>query len=434
LPLRRWFPSLRIDPKGYRILEPINASSTTLVYRAEREHDQRPVVLKILKRNAAMPGALARYRHEFEVLDSLRIPGVIQVLGLETVHGAPMLVLEGFGGQSLASLQREQRFGVEQVLVLGSRIAEILGQIHDHDVIHRDLNPSNILLDPDTGTLKIADFGWSTRLAAEAVVDHQALAQGSGTTLEYMSPEQTGRMNRPVDYRTDFYSLGVTLYELVTGQLPFVSDNALELVHSHLARQPVPPHELDLGIPAAVSDIVMKLMAKMPEDRYQSARGCAHDLDECRQTLATRGTIERFALGQDDFPERFHIAHRLYGRAQELATMLRAFARMVEGSRQLLLVTGHPGIGKSALIRELGTSTAGGRAYFVEGKYDQYRRNVPYLALAQAFSVLVRQLLTEPEDRLERWRQALRHALGPSAGVLVEVIPELVSVPECLTS
>jgi predicted ATPase/signal transduction histidine kinase/ActR/RegA family two-component response regulator len=412
-----------IDPKGYHIRALLHESSATVVYRAERERDQRSVVLKILKREASTPGALARYRREHDVLQSLRIPGVLQVLGLEMTQGVPMLVLEDYGAESLARLQHKQHFGLERVLVLASRIAEVLGELHERGLVHRDINPSNILLNPATGELKLADFGASVALPGDAGPPAGAL--GLEGTLAYMSPEQTGRVNRPVDHRTDFYSLGVTLYELCTGRLPFDTSDPLELVHSHLARQPVPVHERDPAIPAAVSDLIARLMAKTPAERYQSARGCAHDLQECLRQLQIRGEIRRFPLGQNDHAERFQIPPTLYGREQELQALQAIFERARSRACELVLVTGAPGIGKSALVRALHAPLAAARARFIDGKYDQYRRNIPYSALSHAFGQLVGQLLAEPEAALAGWRTALRDALGPGGQVLVEVVPEL---------
>jgi predicted ATPase/signal transduction histidine kinase len=413
-----------IDPRGYRIVELVHESSATLVFRAERERGQRPVVLKILKPEASTPAAVASYRHEHDVLQSLRNPGVIEILGLEMVRGLPMLVLEDFGAESLARLHRKQRFPLERALTLASRIADTLSDIHARGIVHGDINPANVLLDPIHDVLKIADFGSSLVLSGTHLAPDGR--QGREGTLAYMSPEQTGRMSRPVDHRTDFYSLGVSLYELCTGRLPFASDDPLQLVHSHLARQPVPAHALEPAVPEAVSDVVLKLMAKMPEDRYQDGRGCAHDLRECRRQLRDHGSVQRFVLGQADAVEQFRIVPRLYGREPEVAAMTEAFALAAAGARHLVLVTGAPGIGKSALARALVAPIAHGHGYFVEGKFDQYRRNVPYSAIAQALGGLVGQILTEPEERLERWRSALRAALGPSAQALIELLPDLV--------
>ncbi len=415
------------DPRGYHLRAPVQESTTTVVYRAERERDGRPVILKMLKREAATPGAIARYRHELEVLESLHIPGVVQVLGLETVQGLPMLVLDDFGAESLARLRREQRFdpglGLTHVLALASRIADTLGEVHDRGIIHCDVNPANILLNPDTGELRLADFGSSVRITSDPTVPGSMSALAG--TLAYVAPEQTGRMNRPVDYRADFYSLGVTLYELCAGRLPFDTADTLELVHSHLARNPVRVHELAPDVPEAVCDIVGKLMAKMPEDRYQSARGCAHDLRACQGHLEAHGHVQRFVLGEHDVVARFRIPSHLYGRRHEQAALRSAAERVRAGARELVLVAGPPGIGKSALVEQLAAPSTRGHAYFIEGKFDQYQRNVPYSALASAFGGLVGQLLTERENLLARWRQALRAALEPNAQVLVNIIPDL---------
>ncbi len=412
-----------LDPRGYRIVEPIHESSRTLVFRAVREHDQRPVVLKILKREAATPGTVDTYHHEHQVLMGLRTPGVIEIHGIETAQGLPLLVLEDFGAESLARLHRKQRFSLERLLSLAVRIVDTLADLHDHGIIHGDINPANILLDPVEDVVKLADFGSSQTLSGEHLAaESQQRLEG---TLAYISPEQTGRMNRPVDHRTDFYSLGVSLYELCTGRLPFAGDDPVQLVHSHLARQPTPAHQIEPEVPEAVSDIVLRLMAKMPEERYQTGRGCAHDLRECQRQLHESGFIHRFTLGQDDHIEWFRLAPRLYGREREIAAMTAAFERAAGGARHLVLVLGAPGIGKSVLVRELVAPIAHGRGYFVQGKFDQYRRSVPYSAVAQAFGGLVSQILAEPDERVARWRAELHTALGPSAQALVEVIPDL---------
>lgn len=408
---------------GYRILDAIHESDAIRVWRAERERDGRPVVLKILDGERATLNALARQRSEYELLRDISSPGVIHALDLQSQDGIGVLVLEDFGAESLAKLHRQRRFPLETVLALGVDLAEALATIHDLGILHRDINPSNTLYAPDKGTLKLSDFNWSIKLAGEATLAQAGW--GIEGTLAYTSPEQTGRMGRAVDHRSDLYSLGVTLYELLTGRLPFEASDPLELVHCHLAREPVPANALDASIPEPVAAIVAKLMSKMPEDRYQSARGCAHDLRTCLRALRAGEDIAHFELGEGDLSERFRVSNKLYGRERELEVLDALFENVRDGGRALLLVSGPAGVGKSSLIRHLDEAVGDARGYFVQGKFEQYHRNVPYAAIASAFGSLVSQLLTEPEAQLGPRRDLIRAALSPHGQVLVDIIPAL---------
>ena len=243
--------------------------------------------------------------------------------------------------------------------------------------------------------------------------------------LPYISPEQTGRMNRGVDYRTDLYALGVILYQMLTGQRPFEALDPMELIHAHLALAPAPPSRVDPTIPEAVSGVVLKLLAKNAEDRYQSAEGLLADLDRCREALRGTGTIEPFVAGQHDRQDLFRIHQKLYGREQDIEALTAAFERALEGSRESVLVSGYSGIGKSSLVQEILKPLARQKGYFTSGKYDQYNRDAPYSAVIQAFDGLVRQILTESEARIQRWRSAILEALGPNAQVVCDVIPSL---------
>ena len=408
-------------PQGFHIQSLIYESSTTLVYRARRQADDCPVVLKRLKREASAPAQIARYKREHETLSELAIHGVVDVIALEMVNGTPMLVLEDFGATSLAELHREHRFRLDQVLVLAPQIASILGDIHDRGIVHCDINPANILLNQKTGVLKLADFGAAIRLT-ENPPDRGNHLDG---TLAYLSPEQSGRTDHLVDHRTDFYALGVTLYELLAGRLPFVTDDPLELMHSHLAREPTPVAEVAPGVPSAVSDIIAKLMAKRPDDRYQSARGCEYDLKECQSQLHFRVDIEPFPLGMNDRSSRFVVQQKLYGRDDEQRQLRQALERCASGGKEMLVIAGPPGVGKSALARGLQESPSHQHIYFTEGKFEQYRHDVPYSAVSRAFGTLIDQLLSESGERLQSWRDELHDALGNNAQVIVDVIPEL---------
>ncbi len=281
---------------NYQILEKIYESACSLVYRARRDRDGLPVILKILKEDYPPPGELARYRQEYEITGTLDLEGVIKTYGLEKYQNTLVIILEDFGGQSLKILAESGKFrsgaeNLELFLTIAIGLSEILGRIHAANIIHKDINPSNIVYNPETGQLKIIDFGISTILPCEKpAIKNPNILEG---TLAYMSPEQTGRMNRSLDYRTDFYSLGLTLYELLTQKLPFEASDALELVHCHIARMPARPDKLNSGIPKVISDIVLKLMAKTAEDRYQSAFGLKSDLQKCLDLVqASKKTSE----------------------------------------------------------------------------------------------------------------------------------------------
>ncbi|WP_341530170.1 serine/threonine-protein kinase PknK [Nostoc sp. UHCC 0302] len=321
-------------------------------------------------------------------------------------------------------------------LRLAIQIAEILGKIHSSNVIHKDINPSNIVLNRATGIVKIIDFGIATRFArTNPSFKNPNVLEG---TVAYISPEQTGRMNRMLDYRTDFYSLGVTFYELLVGQLPFVATDVLELVHCHIALEPVPPHQVNAEIPKVVSGIIMKLMAKNAEERYQSAWGIKADLEECLHQLEDTGGMEAFQLGSHDIYDKFQIPQKLYGRKTQVETLLTCFERISTGSNsvvdasakgkpesEMMLITGYSGIGKSALVQEIYKPITQKRGYFITGKFDQFGRNIPYSAIVSAFESLIGQLLSEPETSLQQWREKIQAALGANGQIIVDVIPNL---------
>ncbi|HAJ58751.1 MAG TPA: hypothetical protein DCP31_05375, partial [Cyanobacteria bacterium UBA8543] len=262
-----------IKISGYKILEEIYESDRSLVYRGLRNQDAQPVILKVLRQEYPTPEEIARFKLEYEITRKLNLEGVARAYSLEKYQNSLMLILEDFGGESLNKLIINQSFLLKGFLTIAIQIVDSLGKIHQQNIIHKDINPYNIVFNPTTGQLKIIDFGIATVLSREnQTIRNPNVLEG---TLPYMSPEQTGRMNRVMDYRTDFYSLGATFYELLTYQLPFESTDAMELVHCHIAKQPIPPHFKRQGepCPKAVSDIVMKLLAKTAEQRYQSAWG-----------------------------------------------------------------------------------------------------------------------------------------------------------------
>ncbi|WP_349775300.1 trifunctional serine/threonine-protein kinase/ATP-binding protein/sensor histidine kinase [Geitlerinema calcuttense] len=414
---------MMIDFPGYQILAKIYESSNSLVYRGHRESDNLPVILKILHEDYPPPEKLTRYKQEFEITRSLNLPGVVKAYGLQNYQNTLAMILEDFGGESLRILMSSQKFTFLGFLTLAIKITESLGELHSANVIHKDINPSNVVVNPLTGQVKLIDFSISSILTRETpTLTNPSVLEG---TLAYMSPEQTGRMNRTLDYRTDFYSLGVTFYEILTHQLPFTATDPMELVHCHIAKQPVPPHLVNPDVPKVISEIVMKLLAKAAEDRYQSAYGLKADLENCLNQLQVTGYIADFALGSQDIADKFQIPQKLYGREREVETLLEAFERVSQGTTEIMLVAGYSGVGKSALVQEIYKPITRKYGYFVSGKFDQLQRSIPYSAIVSAFSELVRLLLTETEAQLEAWRQKLTHALGPNGQIIIDVIPEV---------
>ena len=322
---------------GFTLSDKLYESPASLVYRGVRQADDLPVVIKVLRQDYPGSEEINRYRQEYEILRSLSLPGVIRAYDRVPYQHTYVIVFEDFGGESLSYWKRQwpHLYGpmtVADFLPLAITLADTLDQLHQQHIIHKDINPSNIVLNPATGLVKLIDFGISTQLSRiEPVPAPPGDLEG---TLAYLSPEQTGRMNRVIDYRTDFYSLGVTFYELLTGRLPFSSPDLLELVHCHLAQTPTAPAEVNPGIPPVLSDLVMKLMAKDAEARYQSAFGLKADLERCLTALQTQGTIESFPLGQQDFTGKLQIPQKLYGREVEVGQLLAAFERVAGGREQ----------------------------------------------------------------------------------------------------
>ena len=414
---------------GVSSIAQIYESANSIVYRGIRDRDGQLTILKVLKENYPTPAELTRYRTEYNITKSLNLPGVVKGYDLQKYQNTLVMFLEDFGGESLNRWMQQHRFSLGQFLEIAIATTEALGQIHGSNIIHKDINPSNIVFNPTTQEVKIIDLGISTQLTRETpTLKNPNILEG---TLAYISPEQTGRMNRTLDYRTDFYSLGVTFYEMLTNQLPFHSADPLELVHCHIAKQPVSLALVNPEIPQVLSDIVMKLMAKTAEERYQSAWGIKADLEECLAQVRTGETISAFLLGRSDISDRFKIPQKLYGREQEIAALLTAFDRASAVQSELMLVAGYSGIGKSVLVQELYKPITQKRGYFISGKFDQYRRNIPYSAVVTAFQELVRQLLTETEAELTQWREKLLAALGVNARVIVDVIPEVELIIGC---
>jgi predicted ATPase/GAF domain-containing protein/tRNA A-37 threonylcarbamoyl transferase component Bud32 len=409
---------------NYQIGTQIYESANSLIYQGIRKTDDQPIILKVLKEDYPTPEELTRYRQEYDITRWLTgVDGVVKAYALEKYQNTLVIILEDFEAQSLKILNEQRTFTLEELLTFAIRATEILEQIHRQNIIHKDINPSNLVLNPNTGVLKIIDFGIATQLSKQHLrLTNPEVLEG---TLAYMSPEQTGRMNRALDYRSDFYSLGVTFYELFSGKLPFESTDAMELVHCHIAKTPLPVCEVNLQVPPILSDIIMKLMAKNAEDRYQSAWGIKADLEECKLQLVKSGQFHHFSLAQHDISEQLQIPQKLYGRELEINTLLAGFERAAAGKAEIMLVAGYSGVGKSVLVKEIYKSLSEKRSYFISGKFDQFQRNIPYSALVNAFSELTQQLLTENEQKLSIWKEKLLSALEPNGQIIIDLIPEI---------
>ncbi len=461
---------------NYRVHKLIHESERSLVYQGICESSAKPVIFKMLRNPHPTSDDLAEFDRQYAIAQKLNDPRIIQHYRLESHRNRCVLILEDFGGISLKDYldlhQSPPGLSISEFLSIAIQITDILEVLIRKRVIHRDIKPDNILIHPKTKEIKLIDFSLASLLPKQQQV-LQNLANLEGT-LPYLSPEQTGRMNRTIDYRTDFYALGITFYELLLGHLPFYADEPIEWVHCHLAQHPVPPCEANPEIPSTISEIVLKLMAKNAEDRYQSAEGLKHDLERCLYRWKELETVFPFELGQQDIYHQFLIPEKLYGREVEVKTLLDAYTRVI-GSRwytpidvcseydaipddipdliaelttgdrplisrkeshisgsktsnakiEVILVAGASGMGKTVLINELHKPIVRDRGYFIRGKFDRLQQDIPFTGIAQAFRHLIEQILSENKQSVDRWKAALAKAVGDNGQIIVEAIPEI---------
>jgi len=414
-----------MDLSGYK-LEPLSKGGELILYRgvpASRADVLPPVLIVAPAAEYASPATLERVQHEYSLAAELDPRWAARPLALARHQGRTVLVLDDPGGEPIDRLLGK-RMEVGAFLRLAISIAQAVGPVHDAGLIHKDIKPGNILAAAATGEVRLTGFGIASRIRRERAAP--APPEVIAGTLAYMAPEQTGRMNRSVDSRSDLYTLGVTLYELLTGGLPFTAFDPMEWMHCHIARRPVPPAERVKEVPGVVSAIIMKLLAKTAEDRYQTAAGLERDLRRCLAAWAAQRRIDDFPLGELDTPDRLLIPEKLYGREREIEALFASFERVVKsGTPALVLISGYSGIGKSSLVNELHKALVPARGLLASGKFDQYKRDIPYSILAQAFQSLIRPLLGKSEAELRGWREAFCEAFGPTARLMVDVVPEL---------
>src|SRR3984893_11551452 len=369
------------------------------------------------------PRSLRRMEHEYSLRDELDSTWAVRPVALAQHHGRPVLVLEDPGGVPLDRMVGAP-MELGQFLRLAIGLSAALCRVHQHGLIHKDIKPANALVNAATGHVWLMGFGIASRLPRERQPPEPPEVLAGA--LAYMAPEQTGRMNRSIDSRSDLYSLGITLYEMLTGSLPFTASDPMEWVHCHIARQPVPPGVRSKDVPAPVAAIILQLLAKTAEERYQTAAGVEADLRRCLAEWDARGRLDTFTLGAHDTPDRLLMPEKLYGRDREREALLAAFDQVVTtGTPVLVLVCGYSGIGKSSVVHEMHKAIVLPRGIFISGKFDQYKRDIPYATLAQAFRTLIRQILSDSESEVDGWRSAIRKAVGPNGQLIVNLIPEL---------
>src|SRR5438445_1980351 len=389
-------------------------------YVLSRIHRDGEPCLLMRSRFGERPESLARLERVYELRDVLDSSWAARPLSLVRHDGSDALLVEDPGGEILAALVgRPWDFRAFLRVAIG--IAAALRQLHDQGIVHKDVKPAHILVDVGTGQAWLTGFGIASRVLRE----ERGPTAISGS-LAYMAPEQTGQMNRSVDSRSDLYAFGVTLYQMLTGELPFAATNATEWIHSHVARAPKPPRERVQGTPAPVEQIVLKLLSKGADHRYQTAAGVEADLRRCLNELEFSGRIDPFALASQDVSDRLLVPERLYGRERDVEILVAAFQTFAaNGATELFLVSGAPGVGKSSLVNELHKSLTVARCLFASGKFDQYKRDIPYATLAQALGSVVRTILSQSDAELIQWRDSIGRALGPNVQLIENLIPEI---------
>lgn len=408
---------------GYILQKEIYVGPKTLVCQALRESDNEQVIVKTVQSEYPSIAEISQLRYEYQISHNIDYSGIVRTHSLEIYKNNIGIVKEDFNSITLKEFFQNNELSISCFLEIAIQLADILSYLHQLNIIHKDINPSNILINTETAQVKITDFSIASRLQTENYQrSNYALIEG---TPAYLSPEQTGRMNRALDYRTDLYSLGVTFYEFLVGHLPFQTSDLLELIHHHISEYPLPPNKASSTVPTALSDIVMRLMSKNAEERYQNALGLKADLEYCLNQLTSRDYIPHFILGKLDHNSQFLIPEKLYGRATEVSKLLSAFERVSNGDSELILVSGYSGIGKTSIVNEIHKPILQKRGYFVRGKFEKLQRNIPYFAFIQGFREFIGYLLSEPAEIIDSWRDSLLSSVGNNGKIIIDNIPEL---------
>jgi len=414
-------PGLQIP--GFQNIQIIYESNLHLICQGEETKTGRFVVLKLLKSAYPLSDEISKLKRAYDAVHALSIPGIVKIDQIETYQNSPLLIMEDFGGQSLKTFIDHKPLTIATFLNIAMQLVETLGLLQQAHIIHNNLKTNHIIIHPETTEVKITDFSLSSTQPNDDC--STAALEQLGSSLSYVSPEQTGRINLSIDYRTDYYSLGVIFYEMLTGTLPFPSQDPLELIHCHIAHKPQPPYLIKSTIPKAISDIVMKCMAKTKEERYQGAYGIYVDLQKCWDLRGHPEGIPAFTIGEEDRHETLQISQKLYGRTNELRQLQNLFEQRDPGKLELALISGYPGTGKTALVHEARKMIALEHGYFISGHFDPYKHDLPYYCFIVAFRDLIRQLLSENVAHIDGWKHKLMQAFGFNGKLLTDLIPEL---------
>ncbi|MBF0327623.1 MAG: serine/threonine-protein kinase PknK, partial [Nitrospirae bacterium] len=408
---------------GYKINNKIQEDAQSIICRGYREYDNRPVLFKIGKKQHSSNVSSDGIYKSYELSKNLDIDGILKPYAVEWQSGVSALVLEDFDGRLLKNAVSDKFFDTKSFLKTAINLCDALSSIHNHDIIHGVIKSSNIFINQDLGNVKFVDLGLAMLFQRGTQIPRSYYPVLG--TADYVSPEQTGRVDYLVDSRTDLYSLGIIFYEMLTGRLPFLARDVLEMISCHIAKLPIPPHEHNNAIPVVLSDIVLKLLAKSPDERYQSAYGLKSDLKKCLDDFDNHRNVEAFPLGRLDASITLPISSRLYGRENELMLLSEAFDRSCKKRSEVMLVAGYSGIGKSLLVNELYKDVIKTDGFFISGKFDQYKRNIPYSALIEAFNSLIQKILSSDETKLRSWKAGIEKALGADGAIITEILPDL---------
>lgn len=412
-----------ITVRGYLLHKQVLRKGSHAFYHATRESDNLAVFLKVLENIDPGSSWVANLKREYEILSRLNHPSILKAYEFIEFHGGAALVLEAYDGQEFREYLSQNKLSLRDFLHIAINLSDGIGYLQSNDIIHKDIKPSNILVQKGTFGVKIIDFGIASLIPQEDIeIENHTILEGS---LNYISPEQTGRMNRPLDYRSDLYSLGITFYEMLTGRRPFESHDPMELVHAHLAIKPESPRVLVPEVPETVAEIVLKLLEKSPENRYKSCIGLKHDLTKCLHHLEKEGNIPSFEIAKKDFSDKLSISQKIYGREKEIAALLEAFQKSASGHAQVLFVSGVPGIGKSVLVNEIRKPIVEKKGLYIRGKFDQYNRNIPYSAIIEAFQELINYILANNHEELTRWKERILSEVGEFGQLIIDVLPSL---------